>query len=133
MIKNMSIDRGNSKHGPRLDDQMAHEVKGQGRIEQWREAEPAADGQPEPGWIPPGHHGLDTGDDREPERRDERALLGGYIPRDIYPADREKILEAARAQRAPDQVLDLLNRLPEGVTYLDPVELWKELDLHSDR
>lgn len=133
MIKIMSIDRGNTKHGPRLDDQMAHEVKGEGRIEEWREPEPPGDDQPERGWVPPGHHGLDTGDDRDPDRRDERALLGGYIPRDIYPADREKILDAVREHHAPDGVIDLLNQLPEGVTYPDPVELWKELDLHSDR
>lgn len=133
MIQNMSIDRGSSKHGPRLDEQMASEVKGDSRIEQWRELEPAGDDQPEPGWIPPGHHGLDTGDDRDPDRRDERALVGAYVPRDVYPAGREKLVETARAHQAPDKVIDVLDRLPADVTYPGAPELWQALGLHSDR
>ena len=129
----MSIDRGSSKHGPRLDEQMAQEVKGEGRIEEWREPEPSGDDQPETGWTPQGHHGYDSGDDRDPDRRERRARVGAYVSRDVFPADREALVEKARAANAPGDVIDVLNQLPEGVTYLDPVELWKTLDLHSDR
>ena len=129
----MTIDRGNSKHGPRLDDEMAQELKGESRVEEWRELEPPGDDQPEPGWIPPGHHGLDTGDDRDPDRRDERARIGAYLPRDVFPADRSKLLEAAAAQKAPDDVIGVLSRLAKEVTYPGAPELWKALGLHSDR
>lgn len=129
----MSIDRGNSKHGPRLDDQMAQEVKGEAHIEEWREPEPSGDGQPDTGWIPQGHHGFDTADDRNPDRREERARVGAYVPRHVFPADRERLLEVAAADRAPDDVMDVLGQLPPHVTYPGPPELWKALDLHSDR
>jgi hypothetical protein len=129
----MSMDRGSSKHGPRLDEQMAQEVKGEGRVEQWRELEPPGDDQPDDTWAPRGHHGTQTGDDRDPDRREERARIGAYVPRDIFPADREVLLGRARSQNAPDDVIKMLDRLPEGVTYVDPVELWKTLGLHSDR
>jgi len=115
----MSIDRGSTKHGPRLDEEMAHEVKGEDL--------------PEPGWIPPGHLGSETGDDRDPDRRDERAWIGAYLPRDIFPADRLKLVAAARAQQAPDEVIEVLGRLAADVTYPGAPELWKALGLHSDR
>jgi len=129
----MSIDRGNSKHGPRLDEQMAQEVKGEAHIEEWREPEPSADGQPDTGWISQGHHGFPSGDDRDPDRREERARVGAYVPRHVFPADRAKLLETAQASHAPDDVIDVLNQLPADVTYPDYPQLWKALDLHSDR
>ena len=77
-----SDDRGHSKHGPRLDDQLAHEVQAQiqgnpggARAQEWHQPEPAADGEPTPSGIPQGHQGTDTGDDRDPDMRDQRALI----------------------------------------------------------
>ncbi|HEX6681716.1 MAG TPA: DUF2795 domain-containing protein [Candidatus Limnocylindrales bacterium] len=132
--------RGNSKHGPRLDDQLAREVEGQlkggsggGRADEWREPEPPADGEPEPGWIPAGHHGVDSGDDRDPDRREIRARIGGYLPRDVFPAGRAKLIAAARENRATDDVIDTLGGLAPNVTYPDARELWKALDLLSAR
>jgi Protein of unknown function (DUF2795) len=129
----MRIDRGSTKHGPRLDEQMANEMKGEGRVEEWREPEPPGDDQPEPGWTTPGHYGLDTGDDRDPDRRDERARIGTYVPRAVFPADRLKLVAAARAQNAPDEVINVLGGLPPDVIYPGAPELWKALGLHSDR
>lgn len=133
MIQFMSIDRGSSKHGPRLDDQMAFEVKGEGRIEEWREPEPSGDDQPDVSWTPQGHHGTDTPDDKNPDRREERARVGAYVPRDVFPADRAALLERASADNAPDEVIDVLSQLPPDVTYPGPPELWMALGLHSDR
>jgi hypothetical protein len=132
-MRNMGIDRGSSKHSPRLDDKMAREVKGDGRVEEWRDPEPPGDDQPDGQWTPQGHYGSDTGDDRDPDRRDERARIGAYVPRDVFPAGREALLERARADNAPDEVIDVLGGLPEDVTYADAAELWKTLGLHSDR
>lgn len=129
----MSIDRGSSKHAPRLDEQMAREVRGDGRVEEWREPEPPGDGQPDRSWVPLGHHGMATGDDRDPDRREERARIGAYIPRDAFPAGRTKLLKRARDSNAPDEVIEVLDQLPPDVTYPGPPELWKALGLHSDR
>jgi hypothetical protein len=47
------IDRGSSKHGPRLDDEMRKEVEGQvraghpTRVEEWHDPEPPTDEQDE--------------------------------------------------------------------------------------
>ncbi|GAB2655751.1 hypothetical protein ACWDYH_33640 [Nocardia goodfellowii] len=43
------MERGNSKHGPKQDDELAHELQGtlrgnrSSRAEEWREPEPLAD------------------------------------------------------------------------------------------
>lgn len=133
-----SEDRVSSKHGPRLDEQMAHEVQAQvqgnpsgARGEQWHQPEPAADGEPDPSGIPHGHYGTPTGDDRDPDLRDERATIGSYLPRGVFPADREALLKAARENRAPDDVLEQLNRLPTGQDFPDAQKLWEALDMSS--
>ncbi|GEM34662.1 hypothetical protein NN3_56690 [Nocardia neocaledoniensis NBRC 108232] len=49
----MAIERGNTKHGPQQDDQLAHELQGtikgnrSSRAEEWRDPEPPADDDPE--------------------------------------------------------------------------------------
>jgi hypothetical protein len=51
------MQRGSDTHGPRLDDEMAHEVEGMvrgnrpSRAEEWRDPEPAAEDDPDVrGW-----------------------------------------------------------------------------------
>jgi len=47
------MERGNTKHGPRQDEQLAHEIEGMVRggrpswVEPWRNPEPPADDEPE--------------------------------------------------------------------------------------
>jgi hypothetical protein len=55
------MERGSTKHGPRLDDQMAQEARGHlqggpagGRAGEWHEPEPAGEDQPEPALVPLG-------------------------------------------------------------------------------
>lgn len=56
------MDRGNSKHSPRVDEQMSQEVNGlvQGpgtggsRVDESRQPEPAGEDQPEPTTAPAG-------------------------------------------------------------------------------
>ncbi|HCT79954.1 MAG TPA: hypothetical protein DGT23_25980 [Micromonosporaceae bacterium] len=134
----MTYDRGNSKHGPWLDDELANEVEpllrgrpNSGRVGEWREPEPAADGEPDASWAPLGHHGIDTGDDRDPDRREERARIGSYLPRSIFPADRDRVIEAARANGAPDQIISTLEELEPGLTLQNAQEFWRALDLPS--
>ena len=51
------MERGSSKHSPRVDEQIDHEVEGMmraerpTRAEEWKEAEPAGEDQPDPGRL----------------------------------------------------------------------------------
>jgi Protein of unknown function (DUF2795) len=134
----MERDRASSKHGPRLDEQLAHEVRDEvrpgpagGRAEEWREPEPAADGEPEARWTPLGHHGVDTDDDRDPDYREERARIGKYLPRALFPATGAQIVAQARKVNAPNEVLEALATLDQGHRYANAQELWKSLHLSS--
>jgi hypothetical protein len=120
------MDRGNSKHGPRLDEQMAQETRGltQGgpadaRVEEWHDPEPAGDDQPEPtlaaGGAPSG---------MTPEERDERSRLGRFLRRSAFPAGRAALITEARENNAPDEVVARLRQLPEGPEYQTVAEVW---------
>ena len=55
-----------------------------------------------------------------------RSLLATSIERDVFPADREALLESARRLGAPDIVKDQIASLPEGT--FDHVEaVWEAL------
>jgi Protein of unknown function (DUF2795) len=134
----MDRDRANSKHGPRLDEEMAHELKDEvrggptgGRAEEWRDPEPPAEGEPEVTWTPQGHHGVDTEDDRDPDYREERARIGKHLPRAVFPATGARIVAQARKLKAPEDVLEALRRLDPAHHYSNAQELWKSLHLSS--
>ena len=61
------MDRGSSKHSPRVDDQMAGEVRGtvQGtagaRAEEWKMAEPSGEDQPQVSLVPEASHPCPSG------------------------------------------------------------------------
>jgi hypothetical protein len=127
------MERGNSKHGPRVDDQMTAEVDGvlQGtagsRVEEWHQPEPPADGEPEPGLVPGGE--LRTGSPQGMSSTDveQRSRLGRYIDLSALPGDRESLLLNAAANGAPDDVLAELNRLPADAGFQTVSEVWAAL------
>ena len=126
------MERGSSKHGPRLDDQLEQEVRGllQGqpgssRVEEWHDPEPAGEDQPQAAEFP------DPGDDlrggappgmtaTEAERR---TRFASFLNRSLFPADREKIRAAALAAHAPDDGLAVIDRLPDG-EFMNLAEAW---------
>jgi hypothetical protein len=129
------MERGNTKHGVRLDEEMAHEVRGvvQGdgtdsRVEELHDPEPAGEDQPEPGrgrlegGAPPG---------MTYEEVEERSRLGRYIPRSSLPGDREKLVLGANELNAPDDVLAQLADLPPDETFRTVNEIWAALG-HSN-
>lgn len=123
------MDRANSKHSRRLDDEMARETlaytQGSGtgsRTEEWRDPEPSGDGQPEASLIP----------DIESED-DGLSRLGRFIPRSALPGDRELLIAGARRMHATDDVLDLLARVEPGHTYATVAEVWAALGHGLDR
>jgi hypothetical protein len=129
------MDRGNSKHGPRLDDEMQREVRsvlqgqpGGGRVAEWRDPEAPGEDQlehaefPEPGLDLPG--GAPEGIS-EPEA-EQRARFASYLNRSLFPAGPARLRAAAGKAHAPADVLALLDRLPEA-EYLNVAEVWQAL------
>jgi hypothetical protein len=115
------MERGNSKHSPRVDEQMSQEVLGavqgitESRAEEWKMAEPPGEDQPEPTRI------TTTGSVNDLSR------FGTYIGLSAMPGDREALIRSAEVLAAPDDVLDDLNRLPDGVIYHTVTEIWSAL------
>lgn len=114
------MERGNSKHSPRVDEQMRQEVLGavqgitESRAEEWKMAEPAGEDQPDPTQISNGS---------------ENALtrFGRYIGPSALPGDRDALRRSAEVLTAPDDILADLDRLPEGVVYHTVTEIWSAL------
>ena len=112
-----------TKHSPRVDEEMEHEIQGllkaerATRAEEWREAEPQAEGDPDIDSDPDGTlvGGTPVGMDADAVAR--RAELARWLDRADFPADGPALVEAALDHRAPDAVVDELRRLPEEQTY----------------
>ncbi|TFV60482.1 DUF2795 domain-containing protein [Geodermatophilus sp. DF01-2] len=113
-----------TKHNPRLDEELEHEVQGMlkaergTRAEEWREVEPQAEGDPDIDSDPQGTlvGGTPVGMDADAVVR--RAELARWLDRADFPSDGPALVEAALDHRAPDAVVDELRRLPEGETYV---------------
>jgi hypothetical protein len=115
------MERGSSKHSPRVDEQMSQEVLGavqgitESRAEEWKMAEPSGEDQPEP----TGMTNADSANDL--------SRFGRYIGMSAMPGDREALIRSAEVLTAPDDVLADLERLPEGVVFHTVTEIWAAL------
>ncbi|MGY1750691.1 DUF2795 domain-containing protein [Modestobacter sp. SYSU DS0511] len=112
-----------TKHNPRLDEELEHEVQGMmkaeraTRSEEWREVEPVGEDQPDVDADPAGTltGGVPVGMTRDAVVA--RAELARWLDRADFPATGGELVEAARDHRAPDAVADELSRLPEEEVY----------------
>jgi hypothetical protein len=111
------MERGSSKHSPRVDDQMAGEVSGTvtglagGRAEEWKMAEPSGEDQPSVDRIP---------DQDDPN---DFSRFGRYVGR-VLPGDRDAVLASAQNLEAPDDILERIRQLPPGRTFQNLKEVW---------
>jgi len=130
------MDRGSSKHSSRLDEEMDEEVlgitEGSGagsRVEEWRETEPSGDDEPDASLIPD----LDAGEDggspsgMSPQDRERRSQLGRYLRRSVFPADASVLVAEARANNAPDSIVDALSGLPASTVHANVADVWAAL------
>jgi hypothetical protein len=85
------------------------------RVEEHRNPEPPADGEPEPDVKP-------VVDDAE-----ARSRLARYLDRVAFPGERGRLLESAARNRAPAEVMEALVRLPEGVRFRNAQHIWVAL------
>jgi len=127
------MDRGSSKHSPRVDEQMSQEVRGtvQGtagsRAEEWKMAEPSGEDQPQVSLVPEEENvrGEPAGVGSPEGERFSR--FGSYIGLSALPGDRAALEKSARDLDAPDDVLEALSTLPPDTTYQNVAEVWRAL------
>ena len=112
-----------TKHSPRVDEELEHEIQGMlkgehaTRAEEWREVEPIAEGDPDITANPAGTlvGGVPVG--MTEDAVVARAELARWLDRADFPSDGPALVEAALDHRAPDAVVEELERLPQGETY----------------
>jgi hypothetical protein len=112
-----------TKHSPRVDEELEHEVQGMlkaersTRAEEWREVEPSAEGEPDVDADPAGTLVGGTPVGMDADAVVARAELARWLDRADFPSTGSGLVEAALDHRAPDTVVDELRRLPEGETF----------------
>jgi hypothetical protein len=112
-----------TKHNPRLDEELEHEVQGMlkgeraTRSEEWREVEPVAEGDPDIDTNPAGTLVGGTPVGMDADAVTARAELARWLDRADFPSTGEGLVEAALDHRAPDAVVAELQRLPDGETF----------------
>jgi len=125
------MDRGSNKHSPRVDDEMAAEVRGivqgtaGGRAEEWKMAEPSGEDQPQVSLVPdeevargePGGVGSPQGE--------AFSRFGSYIGLSALPGDRAALLKSAQDLEAPDDVVARISTLPEGTIFQNVAQAWE--------
>jgi hypothetical protein len=132
------MERGNSKHGPRVDEEMNREVSGAvlgtagGRAEEWRQPEPAGEDQPEPTTAPVGYDRSGTPQGMTPDEVEQRSRLGRYLTLAALPGDRATLRRSAEENDAPDDILAQLDRLPSDTEFQTVSEVWAALGHHNE-
>lgn len=112
-----------TKHNPRVDEELEHEVQGmlkgerETRSEEWRQVEPSAEGDPDVDIDPAGTLVGGTPVGMDADAVVARAELARWLDRADFPSTGPALVEAALDHRAPDAVVAELRRLPEDETY----------------
>jgi hypothetical protein len=112
-----------TKHSPRVDEELQHEMQGMLRAEratraaEWREVEPSAEGDPDVDADPAGTLVGGTPVGMDAHAVVARAELARWLDRADFPSSGSGLAEAARNHRAPDVVVAELEQLPADDTY----------------
>jgi uncharacterized protein DUF2795 len=126
------MERGNTKHGPAHDQEMAHETEGLVRggvhgthAEEWREPEPVDEG------VPPVRRG--DGANPKPSGRDYelRHELARILTSDLFPARRDAVLARLNDSDAPGDLIGRVAALPGDETYEHPHDVLVALGINS--
>lgn len=133
------MERGSDKHGPRLDDQLAHEVEGAMRgghsthAQEWKDPEPSGEDQPDVDLVPDG-----TASGGVPAGMSEAAVelrseVAARLGKEIWPATGAELGDEAVRNQAPDHVLHLMEHLEPGRVYTNLQEAWSDLGGGSEQ
>jgi hypothetical protein len=120
------MDRETDKHNPRLDDAMAQEVDSllrgapvESRTQEGRLQEDPAVG-PGRRFDVDGQAGLGIDD----TAADRRAELARHLAAVRFPAGRDRLVAAAEADHAPEDLVQALRALPEDEEYVNLQAVW---------
>lgn len=124
-------ERRSDKHGPMLDEEIAEDVDSitrgspvESRARESREKEGPADTEPTPDERIRGQRG--EGDVLDLDALELRADIARYLVPSVFPAERSEIVESARANHAPEPIVELLRSLPAGF-YENMQVVWEGL------
>jgi hypothetical protein len=124
--------RESSKHGPQLDEEMAHETEDIVRsghaahTEEWRQPEPVDEGHPFRPVTggPPGGPGIDD--------IETRSLLARELTPGIFPADGRTLRRRAEDVGLPPALTESIASLPAGQRYANVGDLARALGLATE-
>ncbi len=103
-----------------------------GRVEEWRDPEPPGEDQPNPTFTPNGYERSGAPPGMTQADVEGRSEVGRYIPLSALPGDRDDLLAAADEMEAPQYVVDLLARLPEGRRFETVNQVWAALGGYNE-
>lgn len=122
------MERGNTKHGPLQDEQLAHETEGMvrggpqpARTEEWREPEPVDD--------PRELFEAETTEAAEAEAIELRSELARLLTRDEFPLTRSELLAILDDKGASAALVARVSALPEQQRYRSTHEVLDALGL----
>lgn len=124
------MERGSDKHGPRMDESLKAETDAMmragrdTRIEEWNSPEPSGEDEPDADRSPDGTQTGGTPPGMDADDVQGRSELATFLGKEVWPADREQLIELAIDRNAPDRVVDLLRELPGGRTFANVNEVW---------
>ena len=110
------MERETAKHSPRLDDEMAHEVASMTHGMSAEESRSREDRVLE-----------ESTEDDARTMLDMRAELARHVTAAAWPAGRDDLVETARIESAPQEILDSLRRLPTERRFENVQEVWAAL------
>jgi Protein of unknown function (DUF2795) len=128
------MERETAKHGPRVDDELQHEVESLTRGNAAEESHSREDrvqegpAEGEMRFEPADRTLTDTsGLGVDPQTADERSELARHVVSAPWPARRDDLVAAAQSERAPQPVLDRLRTLPAQARFENVQEVWSAL------
>ncbi|MFI8854478.1 DUF2795 domain-containing protein [Streptomyces sp. 891-h] len=124
----------NDKNGPIQDDEAKKRLRGDLRSnrEEAREMEPSGEDQPEPFRDPQSLRSGGTPDGMTPRDVELRSEIAQYLGRHLYPTGREEVLDALRAEHAPDRLVEMAQGLPADARFRNVQELVEAMGLHVE-
>lgn len=127
------MERGSDTHGPRQDEELKHEVEGllragrQTRAEEWKQAEPSGEDEPDVDRAPDHTLGGGTPAGMTADELESRAELASWLGRSTFPAVRTALLAHVLDAQAPDRVVHMVESLPAGQEFANAGEVWQAL------
>lgn len=127
------MEQAADKHGFLADDEMKAETEGMmragrsTRAEEWHDPQPSGEDEPDVDRAPDGTMTGGTPEGMSPDDVEGRSRLAASLDRSSFPAVRSRLIDDAQAHHAPDEIITMLQRLPDGREFANVNEVWDAL------